>query len=331
MIVMRRREFITLIGGVAAAWPRGLCGPAAQPVRRSGVLWRGDVTEGYVQALQGALLEKLAKLGWIEGRNVRFELRYSADDPASIRKYADELIGLAPDVIAASSSPVAQAVLQRTRTIPIVFMNVADPVAAGLVKNIARPEGNATGITSTYQPMGGKWLGLLKELAPRITRVALIFSPENVNGQFFGGINASAEALAMEVVRAPYRDAAELQRAIDAFAAESNGALLMVPPPPSPANAELINRLAVKYKVPTIYSSKYYVAQGGMMSYGPPVGESYQIAATYIDRILRGAKTNELPVQFPTRIELAVNLKSVKAIGLTLPRRFLARVDDLIE
>jgi len=328
---MRRREFITLMGGAAAAYPLGLRAQQTEQVARIGILWRGDVTEGYVQALQGVLLKELAKLGWSEGRNVRFEIRYCADDPANIRKHADELVGLAPDIIAASSSPVARAVLQRTRSIPIVFINVADPVAGGLVKNIARPEGNATGVTSTYRPMGGKWLELLKEAAPRTTRVALIFSLENVNSQFFDGINAAAEALALEVVRAPYRKPAELQRAIDTFAAESNGALFMVPPPPSHANAELINRLAAKYQLPTFYSTKYYVALGGMMSYGPPIGESYQIAATYIDRILRGARTNELPVQFPTRIELAVNLKSVKSIGLTLPRRFLARVDDWIE
>jgi ABC-type uncharacterized transport system substrate-binding protein len=321
---VQRRELITLLGGAAAVWP--LAAGAQQPerMRRIGVLWRGDITEGFVQVLQGDLLERLAKLGWIEGRNVRFDLRYSADDADLIRKHADELVGLGPDVIAASSYPVARAVLQRTRTIPIVFINVADPVAGGLLKNIARPEGNATGITSTYQPMGGKWLQLLKDVAPHTDRVALIFAPENVNGQFFGVINAAAEVLAVKIVRAPYRNAAELQRAIDAFAAESNGALLMVPPPPTPANAELINRLAVKYRLPTIYSSKYHVALGGMVSYGPPIGETYQIAATYVDRILRGAKINELPVQFPNRVELVINLKTVKALGLTVPPQVLA-------
>jgi ABC-type uncharacterized transport system substrate-binding protein len=326
-----RREFIMLLGSAAAAWPLDVRAQQAERVRRIGVLWRGDVTEGFVQVLQGALLEGLAKLGWIEGRNVRFDLRYSADDADLIRKHADELVGLGPDVIATSSHPVTRAVLQRTRTIPIVFINVADPVAGGLLKNIARPEGNATGITSIYQPMGGKWLELLKEAVPRTTRVALIFAPENVNDQFFGVMDAAAEVRAVKAIRMPYRNAAELERAIDAFAAESNGALLMVPPPPTPANAELINRLAVKYRLPTIYSSKYHVALGGMMSYGPPISESYQIAATYVDRILRGAKINELPVQFPTRIELAINLKTVKALGLTVPRQVLAGVNEFIE
>jgi ABC-type uncharacterized transport system substrate-binding protein len=328
--VMERREFIALIAGAAALCPVGLRAEQAGHVRRIGVLWRGDLTEGFVQTLQGALLDELAKLGWSEGRNVRFELRYSADQPANIRRHADELVSLAPDVIAASSFTVTQAVLQRTRTIPIVFMNVGDPVAGGLVKNVAHPEGNATGITTMYQSMGGKWLELLKEVAPRTNRVALIFALENVNRQFFDAIDAAAQALAIEVVRAPYGSAAELQGAIDSFAAHFNGALLMVPPPPSLANAELINRLAAKYQLPTIYSSKYHVLLGGMMSYGTPVGESYQIAAGYVDRILRGAKISQLPVQFPTRMELAINLKSVNAIGLTLSRQFQMRVDDWI-
>src|SRR6267154_2138631 len=182
---MERREFITLIGGAAAAWPLDVRAQLDERVRRIGILWRGDVTEGVVQAQQGALRDELAKLGWIEGRNVRFDVRYSADDPGRIRTHADELVGLGPDVIAASSNPVAQAVMQRTRTIPIVFINVADPVAGGLLKNIARPEGNATGITSNYQSKGNKWLELLKEAAPRTRRVALIFAPESVNNQFF--------------------------------------------------------------------------------------------------------------------------------------------------
>jgi putative ABC transport system substrate-binding protein len=328
---MERRKFITLIGGLAAAWPLDVRAQPDGRVRRIGILWRGDATEGPVQAQQGALRQELTKLGWIEGRNVRFDVRYSADDPDRMRMHADELVGLGPDVIAASSNPVTQAVLQRTRTIPIVFINVADPVAGGLLQNISRPEGNATGITSYYQAMGGKLLELLKEAAPRIGRAALIFASENVNDQFFGVINATAETLAMKAVRTPYRNAAELQGAIDAFAAESNGALLMVPPPPSPANGELINRLAVKYRLPTIYSSKYYVARGGMMSYGAPIVDSYRLAASYVDRILRGAKINELPVQFPTRLEMAINLKTAKAIGLTMPRTILGRADELIE
>jgi putative ABC transport system substrate-binding protein len=310
---MLRRTFITLIGGAAAGWPLEVRAQRDERVRRIGILWRGEATEGVVQTLR----EELAKLGWIEDRNVRFDLRYSPDDPDRIRALADELVGLGPDVIAAIAFPVARAVVQRTQTIPIVFINVGDPVAGGLLKSIARPEGNATGVTSTYQSQGAKWLELLKEAAPRTVRVGLIYVPEIVNDQYFRVINAAAEGLAVKAVPTPYRDAGELRRAIDAFAAEPNGGLLMVPPPPTPANGELINQLALKYQLPTMYSWKYYVAGGGMMSYGSPIVEPYRIAATYVDRILRGARINDLPVQFPTTVELAINLKTAKAIGLT--------------
>src|SRR5215470_8014454 len=207
---MKRREFITLLGGAAAAWPLEVHAQLDGRVRRIGIVWRGDANEGFVRALQGALRDELARLGWIEGRNVQLELRYSGDNRDRMRTHADELAGLSPDVIVASSFPVAQAVLQRTRTVPVVFVNVGDPVAGGLLKNIARPEGNATGITSVYQSMGGKWLQLLKEAAPRTTRAALIFASENVNDQFFGVINATAEALAIKAVRMPYRTSPEL-------------------------------------------------------------------------------------------------------------------------
>ena len=328
---MRRREFITLLGGAAATWPLPASAQRSGSMRRIGVLWRGKETEGVVQAQQAALLEGLAKLGWVDGHNVRFDLLYSGDDPARMHMLAEQLVAAGPDVIAASSFPVTQAVLRRTRTIPVVFINVADPVAGGLLKNIARPEANATGITSNYQSMGGKWVQLLKEATPRTVRAALIFARENVNDQFFGVIEAEAEALGVKALRTPYRDVAELQSAIDAFASEPNGALIMVPPPPSPANGELINRLAVMYRLPTMYSSKYYAANGGMMSFGAPIVDSYRIAARYLDRILRGAKISELPVQFPTKLELVINLKTAKAIGLTIPRRFFARADEVIE
>ena len=325
---MRRREFITLLGGAAAVpsmqWPLVAHAQQDRPVRRIGILWRGEVTEGLVYGQQDALRQALAKLGWIEDRNVRIDLRYTGYDPDVIRMQADELIGLGPDVVAANSFPVTHAVLQLTRTVPIVFFNVGDPVAGGLLKNISHPEGNATGITSNYQSMGGKWLELLKQVAPRMARAALVFEPEHVNAQFFGVIDDAAKTLAVKTVLTPYRSAGELQHAIEAFAAEPNGGLLMVPPPPSAANGDLINRLAVKYRLPAIYSSKYYVVEGGMMSFGAPLFESQRIAATYVDRILRGAKINELPVQFPTTLELAINLKTVKALGLTVPRQVLA-------
>jgi putative tryptophan/tyrosine transport system substrate-binding protein len=313
---MRRREFITLAGATAAMWPLAARAQQDGRVRRIGILGVGAETDRDVQVRWGSMREGLAKLGWIEGRNVRIDHRYSADDPVRLRANADELVRLAPDVIAVGGSAATRALLQRTRTIPIVFASVGDPVAGGLLKNIARPEGNATGATNLFQSLGGKWLELLKEAAPRTARVALIFSPEFVNETYFAIFDAAAEVLGLKVIQVPYRNAAELERAINAFAAEPNGSLLMVPPPASGSNRELINRLALKYLLPTISAYKNNTAEGGMLSYGPDNVESYRTAATYIDRILRGAKINELPVQFPTKFELVINLKTAKAIGL---------------
>jgi putative ABC transport system substrate-binding protein len=321
---MRRREFIAALC-VAAACPLASSAQQDGRVRRVGILLRGDPTDGILQG------DWLAKLGWIEGRNVRFDRRFSADDPNRLRALADELVRLAPDVIVVVSGPATRLVLQRTRTIPIVFSNVGDPVAGGLLQDIARPEGNVTGITGVYQSMGGKWLQLLKEAAPRIARVALIFNSDLVTEIYFASIDAAAEVLAVKAIRAPYRNAAELERTIDTFAAEPNGGLLMVPPPPSGSTRELINRLAVKYRLPTIYPGKEFAAAGGMMGYGTNTVELLGIVASYVDRILRGAKINELPVQFPTKFDLVINLKTARAIGLTIPETFLVRADEVIE
>jgi putative tryptophan/tyrosine transport system substrate-binding protein len=321
---MRRREFITGLGG-AAAWP--LAARAQRQdgrVRRIGILSRGDATD---RILQG---NWLANLGWFEGRNVRFD-RFSADDPDRLRAFADELVRLAPDVIVVVSLPATRFVLQRTRSIPIVFTNVGDPVAAGLLKDIARPEGNITGITGIYQGMGGKWLQLLKEAAPLISRVALIFNSDLVAETYFASIDAAAEVLAVKAIQTPYRNAVELERAIETFAAEPNGGLIMMPPPPTGGTLELINRLAVKHRLPTIYPAKAYAADGGMMGYGTNTVDLLRIGAIYVDRILRGAKINELPVQFPTKFDLVINLKIAEALGLTIPETLLATADELIQ
>jgi putative ABC transport system substrate-binding protein len=221
--------------------------------------------------------------------------------------------------------------LQRTRTIPIVFNNVGDPVAGGVLKNIARPEGNATGITSLFQSLAGKWLELLKEAVPQVARVGLIFNPGDDVENYFVAIAAAAEVLTVKAMRIPYRNAAELERAIDSFAAQPDGGLVMVPPPPSPSIRELINRLALKHRLPTFYASKYFNAEGGLMGHGADWVEQKRAAASYVDRILRGAKVSDLPVQFPTKFELVVNLKTAKAIGLTIPESFLLRADEVIE
>ena len=330
---MRRREFISGLTSVAAvAWPPTALAQQDGRVRRIAMLSRGDETDRVVQAQQGAMREALAKLGWIESRNVRFELRYSADDAARMYTHADELVHLAPDVIAVNAVPATVAVLQRTRTIPIVFVNVGDPVAGGLLKNIARPEGNATGITSLFQSLAGKWLELLKEAAPRTARVALIFVPGIVVENYFAAIEPAAEVLGITAVRMPYRSASELERAIDSFSTEPNGGLVIVPPPPFSSNRKLLNRIAVKYRLPTIYPSKEHgPGEGGLMSYGSDGIEANRLAASYVDRILRGTKISELPVQFPTKFELVINLKTAKAIGLSIPESLLFRADEVIE
>ena len=327
---MRRRAFITLLGG-AASWPLAAHAQQDGRVRRIGILDVSDGTDRLIQNRWRGTREVLAKLGWVEGRNVRFDVRLSASDPDRRRMYVDELVRLAPDVIAVAGGTTAQALVQRTRTIPVVFTSVGDPVAIGLLKNIARPEGNATGIAGQYQSLGGKWLELLKEAAPRTARVALIFAAENVNDQYFDVIEAAADILGVKAIRTSYGNAAELERAIDTFAAEPNGGLIMLPPPPYPGIRELINRLALKHRLPTMYQSKYYAAEGSLMGYGADADEAHRIAAAYVDRILRGAKISELPVQFPTKFELVINLKTAAAIGLTIPESLLFRADEVIK
>jgi putative ABC transport system substrate-binding protein len=332
---MKRREFVADVCGAAAAvcvsWPLAARAQQDARVRRIGILTRSDETDRLVQAEQGALREGLAKLGWVEGRNVQFDLRYSADDPDRLRAHADELVRLAPDVIAVGSLAATRLVLQLTRTIPIVFISVGDPVAGGLLQNIARPEGNVTGITSVYQSMGGKWLELLKEAAPHTARIALIFVPGIVVENYFAAIDPAAEALGLKAIQTPYRNSAELERAIDAFAAEPNGGLVMVPPPPSGSARELINRLALKYRLPAIYPGKAFATEGGMMGYGTNTVELSRIAASYVDRVLRGARISDLPVQFPTKFDLVINLQTAKAIGLDIPLTLRARADEVIE
>jgi len=327
---MRRREFIEVLSG-AAAWPIAARAQQDGRVRRIGILDVSDGTDPLIQTRWRGTREALAKLGWVEGRNVRFDVRLSASDPDRRRMYVDELLRLAPDVIAVAGGTTAQALVQQTRTIPIVFTSVGDPVALGLLKNIARPEGNATGIAGQYQSLGGKWLELLKEAAPRTARVALIFAAENVNDQYFGVVEAAADVLGVKAIRTPYGSAAELERAIDAFAVEPSGGLIMLPPPPFPGIRALINRLALKHRLPTMYQSKYYAAEGSMMGYGADADEAHRIGASYVDRILRGAKISELPVQFPTKFELVINVKTAAAIGLTIPESLLFRADEVIK
>jgi putative ABC transport system substrate-binding protein len=327
---MRRRDFIAGLGG-AAVWP--LAARAQQPdrMRRVGVLLSGAENDPVVRFQWAASRDELGKLGWFEGRNVRFDIRFTGGDPDHMRAAAEELVHLGPDVILVASASATKAVQQRTRTIPIVFVNVGDPVAGGLVQSLARPNSNSTGITGLYQTVAGKWVELLREAAPRTARVALVFDPGLVAESYFGAIEAAAGILAVKAIRTPVRSAAEIERALSAFASEVDGGLIMVPPL-TYDNRELINRLSVQYRLPSMHSGRPYTVEGGLMSYGTyDVVEMYRSASSYVDRILRGAKPDRLPVQFPTRFELVVNLKTAKAIGLTIPESFLLRADEVIE
>jgi putative ABC transport system substrate-binding protein len=325
---MRRRNFITLLGTSAAAWP--LAARAQQPsaTRRVGVMHSETTDDGSRAA---ALRDGLAKLGWIEGRNLRIDLRVTAGDPDRVRAYAAELVSLAPDVIVTSSVSATKAMQQQTQTIPIVMAAGGDPVSNGVLQNISRPEGNTTGFATALDSLGGKWLELIKEAAPHITRVALAFNPQTVAPGFFPSIEAAAPLLGVQAIKTPVRDPLETVRAIDAFAAEPNGGLLVVPSLGFSASYEMLLRLATQHRLPSIHVTRAGVVAGGLMTYAPDYPDVYRHAAAYVDRILRGAKVSELPVQFPTKFELIVNLKTAKAIGLTIPEAFLLRADELIE
>jgi putative ABC transport system substrate-binding protein len=329
--MIRRREFITLLGGTAVAWPLAARAQQGRPMRRIGVLAGSTEDSPVTRGNLAALREVLAKLGWIEGRNLRIDFRSAANDPDRTRAYAVELVSLSPDVIVTGNGPATRAVQQQTQTIPIVFTAGGDPVSNGVLQNIARPEGNTTGVTNAFDSFGGKWLELLKEAAPHIKRVALVVNPETALVGYIPSIEAAAPLLGVQVIKTPVRNPLEIVRAIDVFAAEPNGALLIVPVQPTGANIELILRLAVQHRLPAVYPNRQNVADGGLMTYTPDFPDLYRRAASYVDRLLRGAKVSELPVQFPTKFELIVNLKTAKAIGLTIPEAFLLRADELIE
>jgi putative ABC transport system substrate-binding protein len=323
---MQRRQFISLIGG-AAPWPLLARAQQGERVRRIGVLSVGVATQNNLTAFR----DGLAKLGWAEGRNLRVELRFGAGDPNRYRAYATEFANLSVDVILVDSGASTRAMQQQTARIPIVFVTGGDPAVNGLVKNIARPEGNTTGITNFFGSIGGKWLDLLKGAAPNVVRVAVIFNPEASLGSYFASIDAAAPLLAMQTIKTPIHDAVDTVRAIDAFAAQPNGALLVVPDPVTGLHRETIVKLAIQHRLPTMYSSKISVTEGGLMSYGPDLADLYKRAASYVDRILRGTQVSELPVQFPTAFDLAINLKTAKAIGLEIPQTMLALANEVIQ
>jgi putative ABC transport system substrate-binding protein len=329
--MIRRREFMTLLGG-AAAWPLVAHAQQDGRMRRVAVLTSYAESDPLFQTYLFALRQGLQQLGWVEGRNLQLDRRFSARDFDRRRASAQELIGLAPDVIVVGGADGTRSVQTLTRTIPIVFIQVGDPVASGVVKRIARPEGNTTGITNQPASIAGKWLELLKEAAPQIARATLIFDAGfPVTETYLGAIEAAAPANAVMTIRAPVRSAAEIERAVGALASEPNGGLVVVPPPFIDTDRELILQLTRRHGLPTVTYDRNDTAAGYLMSYGPNAADIYRSAASYVDRILRGAKPSELPVQFPTKFELVINLKTAKALNLDVPLSLQQRADEVIE
>jgi ABC-type uncharacterized transport system substrate-binding protein len=328
---MRRRDFITLIGGAAAAWP--LAARTQQPgrVRRIGVLMNIAADDPEAPVRVGAFAQGLQELGWTIGRNLRIEYRWSAGDADRIRGYAAELSALSPDVIIAYGGAHAAAVQQAAPTVPIVFLSVNDPVAAGLVASLARPGRNATGFTALEYGTSPKWLELLKQIAPGITRAAVL-RPANIGGVGqLGAIQAAAATLGVELSPVGLRDVGEIERSVAAFARGPNGGLIVVASALATVHRELIIALAAKHRLPAVYPFRYFVTAGGLISYGPDLTDQFRRTASYVDRILKGDKPADLPVQTPTKLELAINLKTANALGLEVPPTLLARADEVIE
>jgi putative tryptophan/tyrosine transport system substrate-binding protein len=329
---MKRRKFITLLAGAAAAWPLAARAQQPDPVRQIGVLLNAAADDSKFQTWVGAFLQGLGQLGWTIGRNVRIDTRWTGVNAAETRRHAAELAALAPDVILAHGTSTVGPLLQATRTVPIVFPVAGDPVAAGFVDSLARPGGNVTGFMEFEFSMGGKWLELLKQIAPGVTRVAVLRDPTQGSGTSqFAAIQAVAPSLRVEVNPVNMRDAPEIERAIVAFAHSPNGGLIVTAGSATVLHSNLIVTLAARHKLPAIYNERSFIAAGGLISYGPDFVDQYRRAAGYVDRILKGEKPADLPVQAPTKYELVINLKTAKAMGLDVPPTLLARADEVIE
>jgi putative ABC transport system substrate-binding protein len=330
---IRRRELITLVGGAAAAWPLAARAQQVERVRRIGVAMSTAEDDAESKARIAAFLQGLQQLGWADGRNVRIDTRWwGASDADANRRYAAELVALAPDVILASGGSVMGALLQATRTVPIVFTLTVDPVGAGYVASLVRPGGNATGFTSYEYSLSGKWLELLKEIAPGTTRAAVLRDPTIPQGiGLFGAIQAVAPSFGVEVSPIDVGDAPEIERGVTAFARSANGGLIVSGSGLAAAHRNLIITLAARHRLPTVYFQRFFVTSGGLISYGPDPIDPHRRAAGYVDRILKGEKPADLPVQAPTKYELVINLKTAKALGLTIPQSVLVRADELIQ
>ena len=330
---MRRRDFITLLGGAAASWPLATRAQQPDQMRRIGVLMGYAESDLEAQAWVTTFVLRFKELGWIIGRNVSIDYRFGAGDADRIRAYAEELVGLAPAVILAQSSPVVAALQQATRTIPIVFVDVFAPAGQRFVSSLARPGGNITGFSSVEPEIGGKWLGVLKDVAPLLTRVAVIFNPET--GPYFPlflrAIETAAPSFAVKPIATPVHDAADIERAISAFAHDLNGGLIVLPSAFIAVHRQLIFEQAAQHRLPAVYGYRYFAADGGLMSYGVDGHDLFRRSAAYVDLILKGAKPGELPVQTPIKYELIINLRTAKVLGIDVSLQLQQRADEVIE
>jgi putative tryptophan/tyrosine transport system substrate-binding protein len=327
-----RRQFISALGGAVAAWPLAARAQQADRKRLIGVFLPATANDPESISEITALSQGLQELGWSDGRNVRIEFLWGAGNEDQYRKMASELIALAPDVVVALGTLVVGALQRETRTVPIVFVSVTDPVGGGVAESLARPGGNATGFASPEYGTSGKYLELLKEIAPRLTRAAVARDPGNSAGTAqFAAIQMAATSLGMELRPFDVRDASEIERAITTFAAQPDGGVIVTGSAPAQIHGDLLIKLAAQYRLPAVYPYRHFVNSGGLISYGVNQVDQFRSAASYVDRILKGEKPADLPVQAPTKYELVVNLKTAKALGLTVPQSILARADEVIE
>jgi putative ABC transport system substrate-binding protein len=331
---MRRREFITLLGGAVVSWP--LAARAQQPdrVRRIGVLMGFAENDSQAQAMIAAFREGLQKLGWTEARNTQIDTRWTTPaDAESRQRFAKELVALQPDVILSHTTPTTAALLQQTRTIPIIFATVSDPVGSGFVASFPRPGGNVTGFTLIEPTMAGKWVELLKEIAPRVNRVAFLFNPATATyaDYFLKPFKTAAASFAVEAIAASVRDSSELESVVAAQAREPNGGLIVMPDSFTDTHRVEITSLAARYHLPAVYAYRFFTKLGGLLSYGVDLTDNFRRAAIYVDLILKGAKPSDLPVQAPVKYELVINLKTEKELGLHVPLGLSARADEVIE
>jgi putative ABC transport system substrate-binding protein len=329
---MRRREFITLVGG-AAAWPVAARAQQRERVRRVGVLMAYAEADAEALTFVAAFREGLQKLGWTDGHNIRIDIRWATPDVESMQRFAKELVALQPDLIFTQNTPTTAAMLQQTHTIPIIFASVSDPVGSGFVAGLPRPGGNVTGFIDMEASLAGKWLELLKEIAPRVARVAFLFSPATAPfaEYYLTPFKSAAASIGVEAIAAPVHDTSELESVVAAQAREPNGGLIVMPEAFLNVHRAEVTSLAARYRLPAVYPFRAFTEAGGLLSYGYVPLDNYRRAATYADRILRGMKPSELPVQVPVKFYLVINLKTAKALGLDVPDRLLATADEVIE